>query len=246
LRARALAAADHIVSISDFAKRAMVTHYKLAPEKIIISRNGVNFADFAAVRQARVGKPLPQPEAPVRLLSVGRLVKRKGFITLIEAMPLILKHFPNAVLDIVGHGPLKPTLETLIARLSLKDQVRLHGPLAADALHDLYVHADLFLQPGIQLEDGDVEGFGLVFLEANACGIPVVGGLCGGMPEAIVAGKTGILVDGNDVEAIAQATHAILKDRAHYAAMQQHALAWAQECDWSTRMANLKQTLLSL
>jgi phosphatidyl-myo-inositol dimannoside synthase len=246
LRARALNAADYNISISDFAKLEMVARYQVPPEKIIVNPNGVHFADFSEIRTARKEKPLPTPEGQIRLLSVGRLVKRKGFINLIEAMPLILAHFPNAVLDIVGHGPLAPTLATLVSQHQLEAHIRLHGALESAALRQLYTKSDVFLQPGITLEDGDVEGFGLVFLEANACGIPVVGGLCGGMPEAIVAGKTGLLVDGNDVNAIAGATIDILTNTSCYTNMQQEAMAWAQACDWSTRLASFKDFAASL
>jgi phosphatidylinositol alpha-1,6-mannosyltransferase len=161
----------------------------------------------------------PRDDTPLRqrlglsdrplLLTVGRLVRRKGVDTVLRALPSIAKHCPDVAYVVVGTGPDQARLERLAARLKVLDRVRFVGEVDHDRLPLYYSAADLFVMPARE-DPPDVEGFGLVFLEANACGTPVIGARTGGIPDAIVDGETGLLVPPNAPEALAEAATRIL------------------------------------
>jgi glycosyltransferase involved in cell wall biosynthesis len=146
-----------------------------------------------------------------RILFVGRLVRRKGVDDLIEAFKMLLSDFPNARLEIVGDGPERPRLTELVRTLGLEDRVKFYGSLRADALYEKYQECDVAAMPSRTMRD-DVEGFGTVFLEAGLAGKPSVGTFSGGIPEAILDGKTGILVEEGNVRELASALKRILGD----------------------------------
>lgn len=140
------------------------------------------------------------------IISVGRLVHRKGQDKLIEAMPTILRKIPNAHLLIVGQGPYKNHLDKLVKKFSLEESVTFVGRILYDKLPIYLSAADLFAMPSRSRFFGlEVEGLGIVYLEASSCGIPVVAGNSGGAPDAVLEGVTGFCVDGTDVNQIASA-----------------------------------------
>lgn len=140
------------------------------------------------------------------ILSVGRLVKRKGHDMVIKAMPLVLKKFPDAKYLIVGEGEYRAELEQLVKKLKLENSVNFLGALKDDQqVAALYHDCNLFIMPSRQLENNDVEGFGLVFLEANSFGKPVIAGNSGGVTDAVVDGQTGFLVEPEDKQMISKA-----------------------------------------
>ena len=136
------------------------------------------------------------------VVGVGRLVPRKGFDQTIRGWQDVVAQHPTAHLMIVGDGPQRPELQELIASAGLQKHITLTGPLSDADLLAAYRSADLFIMPNRTMPDGDTEGFGLVFLEANACGRAVIGGKAGGAVEAVRDGETGLLVDGNSVQEI--------------------------------------------
>ena len=147
------------------------------------------------------------------IISVGRLVHRKGQDKLIEAMPAILEKIPNAHLLIVGEGPYKEFLEKLVSKLSLTKNVTFAGRVLYDKLPTYLSAADLFAMPSRSRFFGlEVEGLGIVYLEASACGIPVVAGISGGAPDAVLEGITGFCVDGTNVAEVADAVIEICRD----------------------------------
>lgn len=143
------------------------------------------------------------------VLAVGRLVKRKGFDLLISALPEVLKRHGDLRLVIVGSGPEAPGLYQQINQLAVRDYVSIVQHATNDELAALYELSDVFALPARRL-GYDVEGFGIVYLEANLFGKPVIGTKTGGIPEAIVDGKTGILIDENDADALASAIARLL------------------------------------
>ncbi len=149
------------------------------------------------------------------LLSVSRLVRRKGFDQVIRAMPAILKAFPDAVYVIGGKGPDEPRLQRIVGDLKPNERqaIQFIGFVEERDLPALYNLADIFLMPSRFLKpEGDVEGFGMVFLEAGACGCPVIGGRSGGIPEAVLDQKTGFLVDPGDPQDLARKVVTLLAD----------------------------------
>ena len=152
------------------------------------------------------------------VVCVSRLVKRKGQDTLIDALPAIRERAPGASLVIVGGGPDEDRLRSRAAALG--DAVVFTGQVAEDDLPRYYALGDVFAMPcRTRLGGLEVEGWGNVFIEAAACGRPVVVGDSGGAREALVDGETGLLVDGADEDLVAGAVADLLADPARAAAM---------------------------
>lgn len=145
------------------------------------------------------------------LLTVARLEAHKGIDTTIKALPAVRARFPTARYAVAGVGPRRPRFERLAAELGLGDAVRfLGGPPDAD-LPAIYGAADLYVGASRQV-DLMAEGFGISLVEASACGLAVVGGRSGGVPDAVRDGETGILVDPEDPRAVADGVVALLGD----------------------------------
>jgi phosphatidylinositol alpha-1,6-mannosyltransferase len=184
-------------------------------------------------------------ERPV-VLCVSRLVPRKGQDVLIRALPRIRRVLPDAVLLLVGEGGDRRRLETVAATRGVADSVVFAGAVAPAELPAYYNSGDVFAMPCRTRAGGlDVEGLGMVFLEASACGLPVVAGRSGGAPEAVLDGQTGTVVDGRDVGEVADAVAAPLLDTALAARRGATGRAWVRR-DWSwDAQAGRLQDLLS-
>jgi phosphatidylinositol alpha-1,6-mannosyltransferase len=147
------------------------------------------------------------------LLTVGRLVPRKGHLAVMEAMARLLPDLPDTVYLIVGKGPEQQRLQQAAERLGISHAVHFAGYVPEDLLADYYNLADIFVMPtAFEQTTGDVEGFGMVFLEANACGKPVVAGRSGGTFDSVSDGMTGFLVEPEDVEELRTVLSGLLKD----------------------------------
>jgi phosphatidylinositol alpha-1,6-mannosyltransferase len=154
--------------------------------------------DLAKLAAGAIGLPiattsrplLASGTGPVQLLTVARLVERKGHMKVLDAMV----ELPNTKYVIVGDGPMREKIEMRIAELGLVERVTIMTDVDDEDLPVLYADADIFVMPTTQ-SSVDREGFGIVYLEANLFGLPVVGTRTGGVAEAILDGKTGVLVD---------------------------------------------------
>lgn len=146
------------------------------------------------------------------VLVVARLVERKGIDTAIEAMALVSKRHDDAQLIIIGEGNDKERLQRIVKHNELDDQVTFVGGVSPEELAAWYDRCDLLVMPSRELSSRDVEGFGIVFLEAGVFGKPVIGGNSGGVPDAIVDGETGFLVDPRSREELAHRITQILDD----------------------------------
>jgi len=146
------------------------------------------------------------------ILTLSRLVERKGIDKTIEAIALVRREIPDVVYVIAGNGPYRHTLEELVKKLRLQDNVVFTGYVCEDKKASYYNAAEIFVMPNRVLENGDVEGFGIVFLEANAYRKPVIGGRSGGVIDAIIDGKTGLLVNPTDTKEIASAIIRLLSN----------------------------------
>ncbi|NLB96282.1 MAG: glycosyltransferase, partial [Armatimonadetes bacterium] len=147
------------------------------------------------------------------LVTVSRLLERKGHDVVLRALPRIAAAVPEVAYLVAGTGPREPVLRRLAGELGVAERVVFAGRVPDEELADYYGAADVFIHPNRELPNGDVEGFGIVFLEANAAGKPVIGGNSGGTPDAVVDGVTGFLIDPNDVDAVADAAIRLLTDR---------------------------------
>jgi phosphatidyl-myo-inositol dimannoside synthase len=183
------------------------------------------------------------------VVCVSRLVWRKGQDTLIRAWPKVRADVPDAVLLLVGGGPAAGPLQRLAAELGVADAVRFTGAVPWAELPSYYDAGDVFAMPCRTRRCGlDVEGLGLVYLEASATGLPVVGGDSGGAPDAIVEGETGYVVRGPDGAAraarAAQRLVELLTDPARARAMGQAGLDWVdREWRWDLAAARLSAIL---
>ena len=181
--------------------------------------------DIVRDRYGLAGRPV--------VVCVSRLVRRKGQDTLLTAWPEVLKKVPDASLLIVGSGPHSAALHQLSERTGLTPSVRFTGPVPAAELPAHYAAGDVFAMPCRTRRGGlDVEGLGIVYLEASATGLPVVGGDSGGAPDAILEGETGYVVPGRDTGALAGRLVALLTDPATARAMGDKGRAWVER-DWS-------------
>jgi phosphatidylinositol alpha-1,6-mannosyltransferase len=170
------------------------------------------------------------------IVCVGRLVHRKGQDRLIEALPEILQEVPNAILLFVGEGPRRKALEELIKKHRVSDSVRFVGRVQYAELPAYLRLGDIFAMPSRSRFFGlEVEGLGIVYLEASATGLPVIGGASGGAPDAVLDGETGLVVDGTNPSAIAQAAVTLLSDPDRSAAMGRRGREWAVE-NWSWKL----------
>jgi phosphatidyl-myo-inositol dimannoside synthase len=196
-------------------------------------------ADGAAIRARHGlgGGPL--------VVCVSRLVARKGQDVLVAAWPQVLARHPTARLLLVGGGPLEAALRAEIAARGLERSIVLTGPVPPAELPAHYAAGDVFAMPCRTRRLGlDVEGLGMVFLEAAACGRPVVAGTSGGAPEAVLDGETGAVVDPRSPEAVADAVAALLDDPARARAMGAAGRAWVeQRWSWTTIAARFAELL---
>jgi phosphatidylinositol alpha-1,6-mannosyltransferase len=171
------------------------------------------------------------------VVCVSRLVPRKGQDALIHAWPRVLRQVPDAALLLVGGGPYQPTLERLRGELGVTGSVRITGAVPWEELPAHYDAGNVFAMPCRTRRRGlDVEGLGIVYLEASATGLPVVAGDSGGAPDAVLPGETGLVVDGRSVAAVAESVVELLRNPAGAAAMGDKGRSWIErEWRWAVQ-----------
>lgn len=162
------------------------------------------------------------------VLFVGRLAEKKGVSYLIEAMKMV-----EALLVIVGKGPLEQKLYEQAS--SMKDKVLFLGDKTHEELKTIYASADIFAAPSVTAKDGDVEGFGLVILEAMASSLPVVASRSGGIVDLVQDGRNGLLCPEKDVHALACSINTLISDENKYNALSMAALNTAKEYDYKKK-----------
>ena len=208
----ALRRADHILTNSDFTRDTLIALIGVRPEQIVMTyptvdaerfRPGLPFDDLLAGIGLASGQRL--------ILSVGRLSRRKGFDQVIRALPGLLKRGLDLHYAIVGIGDDRDYLQGLARELGVSERLHLVGHIESADLPRWYNACDLFAMPNRDI-NGDTEGFGLVFMEANACAKPVIAGLAGGTGSAVEDGNNGLRVDGERVEAVEESIAQLLID----------------------------------
>lgn len=182
------------------------------------------------------------------LLTIGNLVARKGHDMVIKALPEVRRTVPDVTYLIVGDGPYRGELERLAVELGVRDHVVFAGRADDAELASIYALADVFIMASRERrEENDVEGFGLVYLEAAACGKPVIGGRSGGVPEAIQEGVTGLLVDPEDPMDIARAITRTLSEPGLSAALGAAGAARVRrEFTWSQFADRMQRVLTTV
>jgi len=227
--------ADAIVAVSQFTRQALTDTMETDPNKIHIIENGVDIHKF--VPGSKDISILQKHNITHKkiIFTVGRLIQRKGIDKTLYALPEIIKSIPDIHYLIGGTGEFRPQLDAIVDELNLHDYVTFTDRIADDDLVKYYQSCDLFLMPNRELADHDTEGFGLVFLEANACEKAVIGGRAGGAVEAVKDQQTGILVDGYQEQEIANAVISLLNNDEQRQAMQQEGLKTALAASWESK-----------
>jgi len=178
------------------------------------------------------------------VVCVSRLVPRKGQDTLVRALPLIRERVPDAALLLVGGGPYRAKLERLAASLGVLSSVVFTGSVPWEELPAHFDAGDVFAMPCRTRRGGlDVEGLGIVFLEAAATGLPVVAGDSGGAPDAVLEGETGYVVVGRSPAMVAERVAELLLDPEKARLMGERGRAWVAR-DWSWDLASLRLSRL--
>lgn len=219
---RAVARASKVFCISQAAADEAAKR-GVPKEKLIVIPLAVDDKLYGKSSRKELLKRLELDDDAKLLLTVGRLVKRKGvawFIT--EVLPGLVKQFPKLVYVVVGEGSNRPEIEAAIADKKLGDHVRLLGRVQDDLYEAAYNGSDVFVMPNIPVAN-NIEGFGLVVLEAALCELPVVGAETEGIKDAVANGKNGILVPVKDISAFQHYISHFLNNPADAKAFGQHA-----------------------
>jgi phosphatidylinositol alpha-1,6-mannosyltransferase len=227
---------QHMISRA-LSKGAAARMVKIAP--------GIDVDHFVPHDASQLRKELKLENKRV-IVSVGRLVHRKGQDHLIESLPEILKSVPDAHVLMVGQGPYLSHLKKLVQELNLTEHVSFIGRIQYAQLPHYICAGDVFAMPSRSRFFGlEVEGLGIVYLEASACGLPVIAGSSGGAPDAVLDGVTGFVVDGQNNQAIAAAVIRLLNDLDQAKKMGTAGRAWVIENwrweIWSQRFNELLQ-----
>lgn len=234
--------ADFTVAISSYTRDKLIEFGAPEDRVRVILPGAPTPKDIRTEQLDEVRRKFVLEGGPI-ILTVGRFVPRKGHETLVRAFPRVLQRYPGAVLVLAGRGPAMPFVTRAAARLGIRDRVRLPGHVPDDELAALYQLCDVFALPTGEGPGGQVEGFGLVFVEAQTYGKPVVAGRSGGVPDAVLDGETGLLVPPDDPEALAAALLRLLDAPPFAQRLAQAAQHRAQtELAWSRFAGTLVET----
>ncbi len=241
---RVLRGARLVIANSQNTASILARDWRLPASRVQVLHPGVDVQRFCpAPRDEAFRAQLGWTGRQV-ILTVGRLQLRKGHDRLIAALAQVRKHHPNVLYAICGDGEERPTLERLIAEHRLQAHVQLLGEVADDRLRQCYQQCDLFALPNRTVGQ-DIEGFGMVLLEAQACGKPVLAGDSGGTRETLQPGITGWIVDCAQVDALRRALVEAFADAARLETMGAAARQWVVEhFDWDV-LARHAQVLFS-
>ncbi len=235
---RALLSSDVIIVVSRFTEHAVARLLgKEGRGRTTLIENGVDGGRFTPGAKAPDLLDLYGLRNCFVFVSVCRLLEKKGVDNALRAFARVHAAAPDTRCLIVGAGPFRATLESLSDGLGLSHAVAFTGQVAHDELVDHYRLGDVFVMPNRELANGDTEGFGLVFLEANSCGLPVIAGQDGGSTDAVQDGVNGLVVDGRSVDAIAAAMTRLHTDAALRATLQTGGLAAAAAAGWAEKTA---------
>jgi len=233
---RSIQAANSIVAVSAFTA-SLLPEWIRKKRVIDIIPNGIDFHVLSAL-ESKV--PIELGGWP-RLLTIGHLSPRKGQHRVIKALPELIRKYPQIHYHMVGRSINQPQLEKLAKELGVSHHVSFHGVVAAHSdLASWYRAADIFMLLSENQPNGDVEGFGIVALEANVFGMPVIGAKYCGVEDAVDVAMSGFLVDGDDPVEIATAVEACI---ASMDDLQKESVEWARKHDWDQIVQNYKSYL---
>jgi phosphatidylinositol alpha-1,6-mannosyltransferase len=236
---------NHLAYLGEFTRSAIAKSVtKEAAQSMVKIAPGIDTDHFSPINANQLREELGLTHKKV-IVSVGRLVHRKGQDVLIEAMPAIIEEVPEAHILMIGEGPYRSYLENRVKALGLQEKVTFIGRVQYADLPRYICVGDLFVMPSrSRLAGLEVEGLGIVYLEASACGLPVIAGNSGGAPDAVLQGETGLVVDGTSKTDVAAAVVELLLDADRSKAMGIAGRQWIiQEWRWETWSSRFAQLL---
>ena len=201
----AVSSASFVITISNYNKNYLVEQRGFPGDKIHVVHCGINPKLFKC-------ENVQSNEVPL-ILSVGRLVEKKGFDILLKALSILKNNGELFQAVIVGNGPLYSDLIQLSDKLGLKENVTFTGPLESSIVRSYLFKCDLFVLPCKRATNGDVDGIPVVLMEAMACGKPVISSAISGIPELIKDGENGILIQENNIHALAAKIAILINDK---------------------------------
>jgi phosphatidylinositol alpha-1,6-mannosyltransferase len=191
-----------IIANSSFTRKMLTNDWNINSERIQVIHPGVDTTFFTPTEKCSSTRSELGWGDKTVVLTVGRLQKRKGHDNFIRALPTIKKSIPEMIYAIVGSGPMERELKALAKELDVSDDVKFHGEVSDEDMLKCYQQCDLFSLPN-RADGADIEGFGMVSLEAQSCAKPALVGNSGGTPETIAEGKTGFAIDCTQPDLIA-------------------------------------------
>jgi len=214
VRRRSLGAVDRVLATGTYTA-SLARELGVAKERIRITGCGTDPERFRPVDASALRERLGLGGRRV-LMTIARLVARKGIDSVLRALPAVRRAVPDVAYVVCGDGPEREKLEALARELGVLELVRFAGGVPDDELAHWYCAGDVFVMPS-RSEPPDVEGFGIVFLEAGACERAVVAARAGGVPDAVADGVSGLLVTPGDVDELATKLVELLRDPARAA-----------------------------
>lgn len=219
-----------IVAVSNYTK-SLINHINVDKEVI---PNGIDLEIWGPdQRKSPVNKP-------INLVTVGRISERKGQHMVVEHMNTLKNDAPELNYHCIGIKDQVGPLESKIRNFDLSNRITFHGTLVLTDMINHLNQCDIFVMLSTQTQEGDVEGFGIAILEANALGLPAIGAKGSGINDAINDGQSGILIDGNSATEFSSAIQKILND---YESYSKGAKEWAQQHDWNNLITKYQKLI---
>ena len=220
---KALLNFNKIIAVSNYTK-SLIAHLNLS--NVAVISNGFNIEISTNERSTnKVGK---QAENPI-LITVGNVTERKGQLNVIKALPLLKEKYPNIHYHIVGIPTMQQEFQVIAEKLNVAEQITFHGLVAEQKKQQLLQESTIFVMLSTKTLSGDVEGFGIAIIEANAFGLPAIGSNTSGIVDAIKNGVSGKLVDPKSKVAILNAVTEICNNYNNYAS---NAKVWSDQFEW--------------
>lgn len=209
-----------IVAVSNYTKD-LVAHLK---KDVQVIPNGITLTEWknSESKISLKGHPV--------LCTVGRVSSRKGQLNVIKHLPELIKYYPDVHYHCIGIPSEAEAFMQVAKSLNVSDHITFHGSVDDKALKQVLGVTDVFVMLSSESKTGDVEGFGIAILEANAMGIPAIGSKGCGIEDAINTNKSGVLIDVNDTQGFAKGVSQILENSSKF---KEESLTWAKAHDWS-------------
>lgn len=239
---RILSNSDKIICNSRFTQN-IITDFGIEESKLCIINPGINIPLENHNSSKYVNSKFNDLKDSIVLLTVARLVERKGHDNVLKAISEIVPHNKNIKYLICGDGPYKKNLNDMVNSLGLQNNVIFTGEVSNEELEHIYNISNIFIMPSRTIiEKGDVEGYGIVFLEANLHKLPVIAGNSGGVPDAVLDGKTGYLVDPLNPSEISEKINLLINNQDVFNRISKYGYEWVKgNCSWENRVKKIKE-----